>query len=234
MQPHCKCPEYTKGDRCEYRETCKYIKCKNNGKCSNKGKCDCPNGWGGFYCEIGMTWQKNSFKTATYFKFEKKNHSFTATAKSSTPSFRGNSYLIIPSPRIPIKDKRNNGPVIYNLKSLKNQLSISLNFSTIFLDGLLFWNSKNPQTFIGVGIENGHIKLASNHLDTETSAIDVPTGGFVADGAWHTIHLDVNANVIKIMLDGRPTFSVNRRMVDTKSIDDNVVADDLFYIGKYF
>lgn len=53
LRPHCKCPDYLKGDRCEYQESCKYVKCKNNGKCNMRGQCDCQNGWGGFYCEIG-------------------------------------------------------------------------------------------------------------------------------------------------------------------------------------
>lgn len=53
LQPHCICPEYAKGDRCEYSETCKLIPCKNNGRCLRSGRCSCPNGWGGFYCEIG-------------------------------------------------------------------------------------------------------------------------------------------------------------------------------------
>lgn len=53
LQPHCICPDYAKGDRCEYSETCKLIPCKNNGRCLRSGRCSCPNGWGGFYCEIG-------------------------------------------------------------------------------------------------------------------------------------------------------------------------------------
>lgn len=53
LQPHCKCPDNLRGERCEFQESCKYVKCKNNGKCSYRGQCDCPNGWGGFYCEIG-------------------------------------------------------------------------------------------------------------------------------------------------------------------------------------
>lgn len=53
MQPHCKCPSNSKGDRCEISESCKIVKCKNGGKCNLNGQCSCPNGWGGFYCEIG-------------------------------------------------------------------------------------------------------------------------------------------------------------------------------------
>lgn len=52
-QPHCKCTEVAKGRHCEFKESCKYINCKNNGKCLKSGECSCPNGYGGFHCEIG-------------------------------------------------------------------------------------------------------------------------------------------------------------------------------------
>lgn len=65
LQPHCKCPDNLRGSRCELQESCKYVKCKNNGKCSYRGQCDCPNGWGGFYCEIGKFIGIHIFKLVT-------------------------------------------------------------------------------------------------------------------------------------------------------------------------
>lgn len=167
----------------------------------------------------------------------------TATRKSSTPSFRGNSYLIVSSPRIPTKDKRK-GPVI-NVRS-KEVLSISLNFSTIYDDGLLFWNSnKNYERFLGLGLQGGHIKLASDFLDNPNDTIDIPTGGFVADGGWHNIQIDLDLKTIALKLDGRAIFSVNKKIVNLKAINGGgVVAednssigtsgklDDLYFIGK--
>lgn len=78
LQPHCICPDYAKGDRCEYSETCKLIPCKNNGRCLRSGRCSCPNGWGGFYCEIGE-WRRRcaalieSFRSSTSWGKEGSN-----------------------------------------------------------------------------------------------------------------------------------------------------------------
>lgn len=53
MQPHCKCPQNARGDRCQTYESCHVVSCKNGGYCMRTGECSCPNGWGGYYCEIG-------------------------------------------------------------------------------------------------------------------------------------------------------------------------------------
>lgn len=158
---------------------------------------------------------------------------FSATSKYATPSFRGNSYLVVPPPRIPIKDKRT-GPVLY-MRS-KEIVKISLNFSTIHLDGLLFWTSRDKNKFLGLGIEAGHIKLASNLLDTESNTLDIPTGGFVADGAWHNVQIEIDKKVIELSIDSRPIFTENKKTVDLTNDKMDLLAammEDLFYIGKY-
>lgn len=53
LQPHCKCPQNARGDRCQISESCHIVSCKNGGSCLSSGECSCPNGWGGYYCEIG-------------------------------------------------------------------------------------------------------------------------------------------------------------------------------------
>lgn len=55
QRPHCKCPENVHGERCEFKESCRRVMCKNGGKCPRglTGRCNCPNGWGGYFCEIG-------------------------------------------------------------------------------------------------------------------------------------------------------------------------------------
>lgn len=82
--------------------------------------------------------------------------------------------------RIPVKEKRN-GPVLYNSR-VKNDFKVSLNFSTISLDGLLFWSGQSKNRFLGLGIENGHIKFASNLVDSSGNVFEMPNGGFVSDG----------------------------------------------------
>ncbi|KAH8419353.1 hypothetical protein KR222_006509, partial [Zaprionus bogoriensis] len=188
LQPHCICPDYAKGDRCEYSETCKLIPCKNNGRCLRSGRCSCPNGWGGFYCEIALS-------------------------KPTTPSFRGNSYLILPPPRIPMKDKRR-GPSLYVRP--REAIQISLNFSTIEPDGLLLWSEHDPSKFLGLGLENGHLKLASNLLGSNNDTVQAPASGFIADGAWHGISVLLDRTRLELQLDGEVIFTerlpeLNRR-----------------------
>lgn len=133
-----------------------------------------------------------------------------------------------------MKDKRA-GPVLY-LRS-KEIIKISLNFSTIEMDGMLFWSSRRKNAkFIGLGIEAGHIKFASNLLDTTSSTLDIPTGGFVSDGGWHNVHISIDKKTIQLSVDGRPIFTENKRNVDILDIDDDkeflASMESLFYIGK--
>ncbi|KAH8413382.1 hypothetical protein KR009_010472 [Drosophila setifemur] len=179
LQPHCICPEYAKGDRCEYSETCKLIPCKNNGRCLRSGRCSCPNGWGGFYCEIAMS-------------------------KPTTPSFRGNSYLILPPPRIPMKDKRR-GPSLYVRP--REAIQVSLNFSTIEPDGLLLWSEHEKNKFLGLGLESGHLKLASNLLGSSNDTVRAPASGFIADGAWHWTSVLLDRSRLELQLDGEVIFT---------------------------
>lgn len=119
----------------------------------------------------------------------------------------------------------------------REMLKIALNFSTIDLDGLLFWSSRDNAKFLGLGIEGGHIKLASHLLDNADSTLDIPTGGFVADGGWHNVQLDIDKKLIQLSVDGRQIFTENKKIIgDLKKIDDDreFLADmeNLFYLGK--
>ncbi|XP_030556958.1 protein eyes shut, partial [Drosophila novamexicana] len=218
LQPHCICPDYAKGDRCEYSETCKLIPCKNNGRCLRSGRCSCPNGWGGFYCEIALS-------------------------KPTTPSFRGNSYLILPPPRIPMKDKRR-GPSLYARP--REAIQISLNFSTIEPDGLLLWSEHNPVKFLGLGLENGHLKLANNLLGSNNDTVQAPASGFVADGAWHGISVLLDRTRLELQLDGTVIFTerlpeLSRRMTTTPTTsfqrrggkEPTISYEDIFYLGGF-
>lgn len=212
MEPRCKCSNNAYGSRCEYQQSCQINACKNRGKCLRNGHCSCPNGWGGFYCDKHIP-------------------------KLAAPSFHGNSYLIVSPPRIPIKDKRGGNGIVLNRR--KDQFVISLNFSTIDMDGMLFWsnNHKSDQVFVGLGIEKGHLKMASNLLTTHNSSIDVPAGGFLADGAWHNVQMEFTKKTIEIVVDDRLVFSENNLILGTSSIDDPkefLQMENYFYLGSYY
>lgn len=210
MKPHCKCPETAKGDRCELPASCHVVKCKNGGECLRNGQCDCPNGWGGYFCEI-------------------------ATSKHSTPSFNGNSYLIVPPPRIPMKDKRNGGP---NAR-IKPVLQISVNFSTIHPNGMLIWTGNDH--FLGLGLEQGHVRVASSELVGVNKTLDVPSAGFLADGAWHNIKIQADPDNLDIYVDGRITYSESNNKnlqqifsSSSNSKNSSLLMQDKFFVGESF
>lgn len=101
--------------------------------------------------------------------------------------------------RIPVKEKRN-GPVLFNSR-VKNDFKVSLNFSTISLDGLLLWSVQSKNRFLGLGVQNGQIKFASNLLDDSGNVLEMPNGGFVSDGGKYFYNLTLkvrNKKVIKL------------------------------------
>lgn len=175
-----------------------------------------------------------------------------ALSKPTTPSFRGNSYLILPPPRIPMKDKRR-GPSLYVRP--REAIQISLNFSTIEPDGLLLWSEHDQSKFLGLGLENGHLKLASNLLGSNNDTVQAPASGFVADGAWHGTSVLLDRTRLELQLDGEVIFTerlpeLNRRTatwssttttttVPTSTLmqrrgskEPTISYEDVFYLGK--
>lgn len=125
-------------------------------------------------------------------------------------------------------------------RTSSESLSVSLNFSTIASDGLLLWNSPgDPDRFLGLGIDGGHLKLASHLLGTESRMMDIPTSGFVADGAWHEVTVDVARRQIRLELDGRMIFEETQKEVSvaTEVADEHrrQLGNELehpFFVGK--
>lgn len=171
---------------------------------------------------------------------------FLALSKPTTPSFRGNSYLILPPPRIPMKDKRR-GPSLYVRP--REAIQISLNFSTIEPDGLLLWSEHDQSKFLGLGLENGHLKLASNLLGSNNDTVQAPASGFVADGAWHGTSVLLDRTRLELQLDGEVIFTerlpeLQRRSSTTTpattsmqrrgSKDPTISYEDVFYLGKQY
>lgn len=170
------------------------------------GECSCPNGWTGYFCEI-------------------------ATNRFSLPSFNGKSYMIIPGQRHTHKDKRNGASSSSSRLTSNKFLQISLNFSTINVDGVLLWNDNNNNKYLGIGLENGFLKVVSNLMGFKDDQIDVPMGGYLTDGAWHNIKLDIDDL-------GQVSISVDRKVVynDVRNADDVVnnldLLGDSFYLGE--
>ncbi|XP_058452918.1 protein eyes shut [Malaya genurostris] len=208
LQPHCKCPEYSKGVNCEIQESCEVIKCQNSGQCLKSGRCSCGIGWTGFYCEI-------------------------ATAKYSALGFNDRSYILIPSQKIKLKDKRQgeSGSVVPRL-----DLQISFNISTL-VDGVIFWTTDRYSRYFGIGIRNGFITVASNmvHETTNVTTKSSPWMAYVSDGDWHNIHIETTNEIIQVFVDDYPLFSELRLYSerDVSELDKHVNYEEVTYLGGF-
>ncbi|XP_065093274.1 protein eyes shut [Ochlerotatus camptorhynchus] len=207
-QPHCKCPEYSKGANCEIQESCEIVKCRNNGQCMKNGRCSCAIGWTGYYCEI-------------------------ATTKFSALGFNDRSYILIPSQKIKMKDKRNGES---NSFSPRLELQISFNISTLD-DGVVFWTTDKNSRYFGVGVQNGFITAASNMVQEaeNLTTISNPWEAYVADGDWHNIRIETENGIVQVLVDGHPLFSELRVISDVKNTeaDQRYTSDEATYLGGF-
>ncbi|XP_062549103.1 protein eyes shut isoform X2 [Armigeres subalbatus] len=207
-QPHCKCPEFSKGVNCEIQESCEIVQCRNNGQCLKNGRCSCAIGWTGYYCEI-------------------------ATTKFSALGFNDRSYILIPSQKIKMKDKRNGESISF---SPRLELQISFNISTLD-DGVVFWTTDRNSRYFGVGIQNGFITVASNMVqETENPTVSTnPWKAYVADGDWHNVKIDTENGTVQVLVDGYPLFSELRIWSNAMESETDLryTSDEASYLGGF-
>lgn len=131
-----------------------------------------------------------------------------------------------------MKDKRR-GPTV--MVRTKKQLEIGFNFSTIHPNGVLLWLSNNSYYFT-IGLEKGHLKLATNLLAFNQSD-GAQIGGFLADGGWHQIWIKISLDFIKLTLDNHSIFdeALNPQpgTFDLTIESSRSTAEDLIYLGNY-
>ncbi|XP_055547173.1 protein eyes shut [Wyeomyia smithii] len=206
-QPHCKCPEYSKGANCEIQESCEVIKCQNNGQCMKNGRCSCGIGWTGYYCEI-------------------------ATTKFSALGFNDRSYILIPSQKIKMKDKRN-GQSSGSL-SPRLELQISFNMSTLD-DGVVFWTTDRYSRYFGIGVRNGFVTVASDMVrEVENfTTIGSPWKAYVADGDWHNIRVETEDGTVQVFVDGHPLFSDLRVLNEPTMLGRRYTSDEVTFLGGF-
>jgi EYS protein len=134
--------------------------------------------------------------------------------------------MIIPSQRFTHKDKRNGLQSSSSRLTINKYLQLSLNFSTINVDGILLWND-NKNIFLGVGLENGFLKVVSNALNFRNDQIDVSQSGFLTDGAWHNVKLDINEQgQVTVVVDKRTVYNEGRNVVNNLDL-----LGESFYLG---
>uniref|UniRef100_A0A182NE63 Protein eyes shut n=1 Tax=Anopheles dirus TaxID=7168 RepID=A0A182NE63_9DIPT len=214
-QPRCKCPEHSRGVSCEIQESCEIVQCRNAGRCMKNGRCSCGVGWTGHYCEI-------------------------ATTKYSSLGFHDRSYILIPSQKIKMKDKRNDGSGTGAGKP-SFELQMSFNISTLD-DGMLAWTTDAAGRYFGVGVRDGFLAVVSNMLEEEADTTNTsdslePWRGFVADGDWHNVLLETKSNQLHIYVDGYALFasklSSTAGNAHSLAYDQRIPAEEITYLGGF-
>lgn len=133
--------------------------------------------------------------------------------------------MIVPSQRLTHKDKRNR-IASSQYSNRPKFIQVAMNISTISTDGLLVWSDSEKGDYIGVGLENGFFKFASNLMNFSNQEIDIPSGGYLSDGGWHNIKFDVDEN-------GQIALNIDQKLVYTE-VHSSKSSSHLDRIGASF
>lgn len=99
----------------------------------------------------------------------------------------------------------------------------------VFFSALLLWTDKN-ETFLGLGIEDGFLKLVSNLWNMNDEAINVPTG-YLTDGGWHNIKLVIDEKVqILVSIDDKQVYNEVHSSDQIGNLD---FVGDSFFMGRF-
>lgn len=135
--------------------------------------------------------------------------------------------MILPTQKHNFKDKRGENSSSLHIKS-KDVFEITLNFSTINKDGLLFWIERQQNIYLGVGFENGFIKIVNNLLQNRSVLIHSDLS--YIDGAWHILHIQLNKHFLKIIIDNSEPIIENLFQQNNGYISN----EDRIFIGKLY
>ncbi|XP_045472679.1 protein eyes shut [Harmonia axyridis] len=129
------------------------------------------------------------------------------------PEFKKGSYLIIDKK----KDKRRD--------ALNTNIGqISINFTTASSDGLLLWH-KEENSFIGLGIERGYLKLAYSP-DKNNTFSAILWNNRMSDGLWHNIRLKFSPMSIEV---DKTSF---RKNLPLQKNHDMNLTNGRFFLGN--
>lgn len=90
---------------------------------------------------------------------------------------------------------------------------------------MLFWCEKQKDIYLGVGFENGFIKIVNNLL--MNNSIIIKNKNSYIDGAWHILNVYLSNKNLQIVIDNY------ERTIETFS-ESNYLIDngDTIYIGN--
>lgn len=133
------------------------------------------------------------------------------------PQFTGKSYLIVKN----ANDKKR------NIRQM-NLNKLYLNFTTTNPNGLLVWSEKD-NSFIGVGIERGFLKITFSISNANKNYVEVPSLLQIADGLWH--NLEITFAPFSVNLDKKVLKLPYKQ--DKQARNLIIFTNGIFYIGGF-
>lgn len=192
--------------------------CLNDGTCwldsFMKPHCSCPFPYHGLHCENISCNSSNCINNGSC-KIGYEGAYCEKRIQITTPEFSGKSFLLI----------NKNNEKKRDLKNLELK-KLYLNFTTIRKDGLILWSRKS-NSFIGVGLEKGFLKIVYSIENSIDSTISLPFYYKISDGLWHSIEIDFAPFSIKLDQNKIVHKSKYRKHVESVAI----LTDGFFYIG---
>ncbi|XP_054282074.1 protein eyes shut [Macrosteles quadrilineatus] len=172
LKPHCTCTQEYAGERCESLVSCLDLPCENGGLCiKNPGSK--PN------CQCPIGWEGPFCSQAL---------------PKGSPHFSGDSYLMLAPTSSPIKRGQDSRG-----QRQKDIDFLFINFSTAHPDGVMLWTAQQKE-FLGVGLEDGRLKVTWSWEDMEASVATIATP-VVSDGNWHDITISMTHDNVTIWCD---------------------------------
>lgn len=184
---------------------CGYRVCKNNGKCKvveSDFSCLCPKQWMGKTCEQSIYCSHSKCLHGSVCIPNPVLFSYTCACKLGwtglwcekqlsflIAKFTGNSYIKYTDPNYVERDLR--------------CTMVSFNFTTSQMDGLLVWLGKaedEDNDFLGVGLENGMLKVVVN-LGERIVIPLIHQRKTLCCKKWYFVDIVQNRTLIKVYLD---------------------------------
>ncbi|XP_068084858.1 protein eyes shut [Anabrus simplex] len=199
-QPHCTCTKQYTGARCQIQQSCLDIGCHNHGRCVKESGV-------ASRCHCPLGWGGAFCEEAIIL---------------GSPRFGGDGYLLVKKPPRVVRQHE---------LSMRSKVDINflyLNFSTAEPDGMILWSGLEDE-FVGVGVENGLLKLVWAWHGSGSN-VALVSAGSVTDGAWHDVVLSLNPFNVTLWLDGKLAHA----QTETEDISGQpLITDGLFYLGGF-
>ncbi|CAI6357340.1 unnamed protein product [Macrosiphum euphorbiae] len=194
MKPHCHCLQEFTGDSCNKQAPCTEFKCQNKGHCVSES------GNTTFVCKCPPGWD---------------GPFCTKELPTGPPLFKGHGYLVLSKLSSLTKREGNDEVTVDNETQF-----ISLNFSTVYDNGLLIWTSQE-EWYMGLGITNGSLTVTWAQNYKRANKLTAPKSN-ITNSEWHTVRLNVTKSDITLELDDWISDPYHHN-IDSFNLNDNII-----------